>query len=139
MVWMLMRVCVCVWDRPRQLALPLLSSWAPVTLPVFKPWLDETDPEHVFFASINLFAGTIPTPPIPLPNPVTTAAEDQFYPGSGREEENPEYPNIMNLTMTPVLTNNLPPWINTKAKAAMSATKKQENCRKASEEFRYVR
>jgi acetoin utilization deacetylase AcuC-like enzyme len=43
--------------RPHLANLPLPSSWAPVSVTSYKPWLDETDSDDVFFASINLFAG----------------------------------------------------------------------------------
>ena len=42
---------------PREVALPLPSSWAPRTERVYKPWLDETDAENVFFGSVHLFDG----------------------------------------------------------------------------------
>jgi acetoin utilization deacetylase AcuC-like enzyme len=55
--------------RPHLTFLPLPSSWAPVSNLIYKPWLDETDPDSVLFASINLFA------------------EDRFYPCSGGDSE----------------------------------------------------
>jgi hypothetical protein len=59
---------------PRQVHLPLPSSWAPISQLSYKPWLNETDPQDVFFSSIHLFAGfrpllLSPDPP-PPPSPL---------------------------------------------------------------------
>lgn len=54
--------------RPREVHLPLPSSWAPQSKLCYKPWLDETDSNEVFFSSIQLYA------------------EERFYPGSGKDE-----------------------------------------------------
>ncbi len=46
--------------RPHMTHLPLPSSWAPVSVLAYKPWLSEADPQDVLFASINLFDGPPP-------------------------------------------------------------------------------
>ena len=51
--------------RPRRVALPLPTSWAPQLETVYKPWLNEHDHANVFFGSVHLFDG------------------DSFYPCSG--------------------------------------------------------
>lgn len=43
--------------RPREVFLPLPSSWAPISRPSYKPWLNERDDREVFFASIQKFDG----------------------------------------------------------------------------------
>ena len=71
---------------PRNSFLPLPSSWAPVPVSAYKPWLDEDDAENVLFASINLYA------------------EERFYPCSGADcaPSSSSGANIINIAMTPV-------------------------------------
>jgi acetoin utilization deacetylase AcuC-like enzyme len=107
-------VFVC---RPHTAFLPLPSSWAPVSRVSYQPWLDETDPEHVFFASINLHAGS------------------DFYPCSGRDEtvaEQEADPNIVNIALTPVGPGPFDP----RTRKRITAAQRGEYCRTASLEFR---
>ncbi|KAL8447161.1 hypothetical protein Emag_004427 [Eimeria magna] len=53
---------------------------APVQLPVWMGWRDETDSSELFFASIHAFDGT-------------------FYPGTGADCEDFDGPTILNVTM----------------------------------------
>ncbi|KAJ8605324.1 hypothetical protein CTAYLR_002361 [Chrysophaeum taylorii] len=66
--------------RPRQVNLPLPSSWPPQSTLAYKPWLDESDAEHVFFASIHLRA-------------------PGFYPGGGAAGENTD--RLVNVALAP--------------------------------------
>lgn len=100
--------------RPHQTYLPLPSSWAPVSKLSYKPWLNEHDADETLFASVHLFQG------------------EDFYPGSG--QENPAdiaQNNIVNITLTPLNTE-----ANHKHKAALAKTKREDLCRRASNEFR---
>lgn len=103
--------------RPRTTYLPLPSSWAPVSQTSYRPWLDETDAEHVFFSSINLHAGS------------------DFYPCSGRDEtaaEEAACPNIVNIGLTPVGPGPFDP----RTRKRVTAAQRNEYCRTASTEFR---
>ena len=40
--------------KPRTVFLPTPSSWAPVSIQQYKPWLNEQDADEIFFSSINL-------------------------------------------------------------------------------------
>ena len=98
---------------PRQSFLPLPSSWAPVAVSTYKPWLDEDDAENVLFASINLYA------------------DERFYPCSGGDScettnktaantaassSSLGAANIINIAMTPIGPG---PW-DAKARARLS-------------------
>lgn len=123
--------------RPHTTYLPLPSSWAPVGMNSYKPWLDENDSQHVFFSSINLHA------------------ESNFYPCSGGDteglpvESEPASPeeamrvrrlhqenqdNILNIGLTPVGPG---PW-DPKQRAKLSTSHRAELCYKASREMRYA-
>lgn len=83
----------------------------------YRPWLDETDPEHVFFSSINLHAGS------------------DFYPCSGRDEtpeEQAAEPNIVNIGLTPVGPGPFDP----RTRKRVSTAQRNDYCRAASAEFR---
>lgn len=56
-----------------------------MTYDIYKPWLDESDPDNVFFGSINLVNG------------------EAFYPCSGFASENDfiKHPNIVNVELSP--------------------------------------
>lgn len=79
--------------RPQKRVMPLPASWAPIHYEQYKPWLSDDDHENVFFGSINLVDGV------------------QFYPCSGRAEDNDygEYPNIVNVELTPIKVVPPPP------------------------------
>eukprot|EP01039_Chlorochromonas_danica_P001000 gene1001-1086_t len=94
--------------KPREVFLPLPSSWAPISRPSYKPWLNENDDREVFFASIQKFDG------------------DHFYPGSGNERDNKVEENIVNISLTP-----LPPRDNKK-----KGRKLEDLMKAASDEFR---
>eukprot|EP00753_Platysulcus_tardus_P005362 PLAT13216.1.p1 GENE.PLAT13216.1~~PLAT13216.1.p1 ORF type:complete len:762 (+),score=345.15 PLAT13216.1:1-2286(+) len=66
---------------PHKEKLPLPGSWAPIEYDSYKPWLDEEDAKHVFFASIHRYDG------------------EEFYPGSGALDESCDMPIMMNLPM----------------------------------------
>jgi acetoin utilization deacetylase AcuC-like enzyme len=99
---------------PRKTFLPLPSSWAPISATSYKPWLNESDADDVFFSSINLFSG------------------ERFYPCSGDDSPSDENKNIVNISMTPIGPG---PW-DPKAKHALSSAKKKELCAIASAEMR---
>jgi hypothetical protein len=103
--------------------LPLPSSWAPVSKLSYKPWLDESDKDEVFFSSIHLFAG------------------EHFYPGSGEERFNGVSTspvgstvnrNIVNIELTPLDPG---PW-NHPGRVKLTQVKKDALCKQASGEFR---
>lgn len=101
--------------EPRQVFLPLPSSWAPVSKFCYKPWLNENDSKDVLFSSIQLFAN------------------ENFYPGSGFEDDKDyEERNIVNITLTPL---GLGPWDHI-AKHKLTQAKKETYCKQASDEFR---
>ena len=119
---------------PRETFLPLPSSWAPVSKSTYKPWLNEDDNKHVFFASINL------------------VADSRFYPCSGedsvelcaeidhsRSAENSyevnggaEGNNIINIGLTPIGPG---PW-DLKGRSKLSINQKEDYCSQASMEMR---
>jgi len=104
--------------RPRTVFLPTPSSWAPVSIQQFKPWLNEQDADEIFFSSINLFA------------------DDKFYPCSGDDSlektNNNGLNNIVNIGLTPIGPG---PW-DSKARSKLTLAQRQELCVLASNEMR---
>ena len=103
--------------RPRNVFLPTPSSWAPVSIQQFKPWLNEQDADEIFFSSINLFA------------------DDKFYPCSGDdscEKSNNGLNNIVNIGLTPIGPG---PW-DSKARSKLTPAQRHELCVLASNEMR---
>ena len=62
---------------PRKKTLPLPPSHAPISYETYKPWLDETDKDNVFLASLHLYDD----------------GEGQFYPGGGGAEDSTILPS----------------------------------------------
>ena len=104
--------------KPRTVFLPTPSSWAPVSIQQYKPWLNEQDADEIFFSSINLFA------------------EDKFYPCSGNDSceksSNGSNNNIVNIGLTPIGPG---PW-DSKARAKLNTAQRNELCTIASREMR---
>lgn len=103
--------------KPRSVFLPTPSSWAPVSIQQYKPWLNEQDADEIFFSSINLFA------------------DDKFYPCSGNDScENSitNENNIVNIGLTPIGPG---PW-DKKARAKLTSAQRHELCVSASNEMR---
>lgn len=100
--------------RPRQVFLPLPSSWAPQSKRMYKPWLNDRDAEEVLFSSVHLFN------------------HEEFYPGSGLENpDDIEHHNIVNITLTPIHIEHGKP------KANLSKAKREDYMQRASTEFRH--
>ena len=105
--------------RPREYRLPLPGSWAPRAEEAYKPWLDEDDADHVFFASVHLFD------------------EDDFYPNSGpstaqedgADDEAGRY-HIHNITLEPVGPDD------PAARERLADKRREELRRRASAQFR---
>lgn len=104
--------------KPRTVFLPTPSSWAPISIQQYKPWLNEQDADEIFFSSINLYA------------------EDKFYPCSGNdscERSNcNSNNNIVNIGLSPIGPG---PW-DSKARAKLNTTQRNELCTIASNEMR---
>ena len=103
--------------RPRTVSLPLPPSWPNSSYTVHKPWYDDTDPDHVFFGSINL-----------------VDESSAFYPGTGNSQRDDRdvWPNVVNVSLSPVgpVPGDL------RARAKLSAPQRQACCRRASDQFR---
>lgn len=93
-------VFLIYFDSPRQIHLPLPSSWAPVAQMVYKPWLNENDSQDCLFASINLFAGTV-CQKYDVNHVKCKMLEERFYPCSGGDYCE-SHDNIINIALTPI-------------------------------------
>lgn len=116
--------------QPRQVFLPLPSSWAPVGKFSYKPWLSENDQQEVFFSSIQLFGGKNFI--ISYLCEIIVCIGENFYPGSGLEDPKDDEKNIVNITLTPVGPG---PW-DPVAREKLTQTKRDAYCKQASDEFR---
>ena len=97
---------------PRRKTLPLPPSHAPISYETYKPWLDETDKDNVFLASLHLYDD----------------GEGQFYPGGGGAEESTILPSgagILNIPLKML-----------RKRASMSNSQRRQCMSKASEEYR---
>lgn len=111
---------------PHTIYLPLPSSWAPVSVPSYKPWYNEDDAKDVFFSSIHLYDSP------------------SFYPCSGEEtplsELGPDRdpPHIVNIGLTPIGPGTSNNALSKKARLRIELTNKQrmEYCAVASDELR---
>ena len=106
---------------PRSIFLPLPSSWAPVSIPSYKPWLNEDDSKEVLFSSIHLFGGP------------------SFYPCSGEEMESEQVsPNIINICLTPMGpgTDNNSVSKKARTRSELSNKQREEYSRIASNELK---
>lgn len=111
---------------PHNMHLPLPSSWAPVSVPSYKPWYNEQDSDEVLFASIHLYGGP------------------SFYPCSGEETPltdmsvGPAGPQVINIGLTPIGPGTEKNALSKKAKFRTELTNKQRSdyCAIASAELR---
>jgi len=96
--------------------LPLPGGWPPQRWKSFKPWLNDSDSQNVFFCSMHL-----------------CQESREFFPGTGLEKDNQEdFPNILNIELKPLVQNIG----NYNSKSRLNQTQKREMSRKASLEFR---
>ncbi|KAJ1409956.1 histone deacetylase domain-containing protein [Ochromonadaceae sp. CCMP2298] len=116
---------------PHTTHLPLPSSWAPVPLLSYKPWLDESDPQECFFGSVHLWAGPRFYPcsgpdsaPLPISAPNTS-------PSTSSSSFSPEH-HIVNVALTPIGPG---PW-DSRARAKLTPTQREVLCKQAGAEFR---
>ena len=107
--------------------LPLPSSWAPISVPSYKPWYNENDSKDVFFSSIHLYGGST------------------FYPCSGEETSLNELdadsnypPRLVNIGLSPIGPGTANNALSKKARLRVELTNKQrlEYCAIASAELR---
>eukprot|EP01032_Pedospumella_encystans_P011509 gene11509-13377_t len=124
---------------PRQVHLPLPSSWAPVSTLSYKPWLNEQDTDEVFFSSVHLYAGDRFYPcsgPDSFPekdtaDSTTAATPNTTVPISTQSHPTPSE-RIVNIALTPIGPG---PW-DRKARAKLTPAQRDTLCKQASAEFR---
>eukprot|EP00285_Hemiselmis_virescens_P009725 CAMPEP_0173391804 /NCGR_PEP_ID=MMETSP1356-20130122/18596_1 /TAXON_ID=77927 ORGANISM="Hemiselmis virescens, Strain PCC157" /NCGR_SAMPLE_ID=MMETSP1356 /ASSEMBLY_ACC=CAM_ASM_000847 /LENGTH=517 /DNA_ID=CAMNT_0014349495 /DNA_START=67 /DNA_END=1616 /DNA_ORIENTATION=+ len=75
----------------------MISAETSVTYPSYKPWLDETDGDNVFFASIHLSAHDF-YPRLAVPGQ-GRFGEPEFGMDSDGAADDPAHPNIVNIPM----------------------------------------
>mmetsp|Transcript_10121 Transcript_10121/g.23666 ORF Transcript_10121/g.23666 Transcript_10121/m.23666 type:complete len:292 (+) Transcript_10121:799-1674(+) len=75
----------------------MISSETSVTMPSYKPWLDETDAENVFFASLHLSAEDF-YPRLAVKE-CCRFGEPEFGLNHEGASDDPAYPNVLSIPM----------------------------------------
>jgi len=119
---------------PHQMSLPLPSSWAPMSVLSYKPWLNEQDSEEVFFSSVHLYAAQR-FYPCSGPDSISSSSSSSAS-SSNRNSTcsaaGVQQQNIVNIALTPIGPG---PW-DAKARMRLSQTQRDLLCKQASAEFR---
>ena len=123
---------------PREVFLPLPSSWAPVSRRKYKPWWNDSDQNDVFFSSIQLFDGDnfypcsgddlISSSSQSFHSSSSPRANNNTSSSPGANNNNIYGPNIVNIGLTNIPANF--------QKRTLSEKKKKEMIFAASREFR---